>query len=67
MCSVCGRIPCRAACPNATVYIAAICDVCNAAIFDGDTFYRIEDMAVCEDCIENARRTAEYSEPEYED
>ena len=59
MCSVCGRIPCRTACPNATVYIAAI--------FDGDTFYRIEDMAVCEDCIESSRRTAEYSEPEYED
>lgn len=59
MCEVCRHTPCHPSCPYATPRIAHHCAICDAEIYEGDEYYDIGGDAICEDCIENARREAE--------
>ena len=61
MCEICHSNPCRPQCPKSDepeqVYT---CDICEAPIYDGECYYRIsDDMAICEDCINDSKRIAE--------
>lgn len=35
------------------------CDICGAALYEGDAFYEINDMEICPECLnDNYRRLA---------
>ena len=60
MCDICRQYRCPGACPNApdpTPF--ATCSECGGDILDGDTYYEILDEPICEECVWNARKTAE--------
>ena len=60
MCSVCGRNPCDSRCPNADeAPVFARCEICGEPIYDGDDYYDIDNEYWCEECVHNARHTAE--------
>lgn len=59
MCQVCRHNPCHPRCPYAEPTIVHHCTMCGAEIYEGDEYYDIGGDAICEDCIENARREAE--------
>ena len=40
--------------------IISHCDECFASILAGDLYYKIKDMTICEDCINEC---AQYAEP----
>ena len=64
MCEICGCYPCRSACPNAPepqpVYE---CEDCGEGIYDGDNYYSISGLILCEDCIGGYLCTCEAPEP----
>lgn len=35
------------------------CEKCNGEIYEGEEYYYIAEMKICEDCIDNFRTTAE--------
>ena len=60
MCDICLQSPCNPRCPNAEepkVYTR--CEVCGGKIYEGDDFYKVLDIDVCEDCLQNSRKCAE--------
>lgn len=61
MCELCLRSPCAPGCPNAPeppmVYI---CSGCGEDIRDGDDYWDIMGEQWCRECIDDARRVAEY-------
>lgn len=40
--------------PNPVLY----CDKCGDGIYEGDAYYKIDGNNVCDNCLENYRRTA---------
>lgn len=32
------------------------CDICGAAIYEGDPYYEVEDMELCPDCMNDTFR-----------
>lgn len=63
MCSICGKTPCKAACPNSTEIMVDVCESCGRGIFEGDEYYNILDkFAICEDCIDKYLTVAETEE-----
>lgn len=60
MCSECRRTPCHPRCPNANEPpVVCKCDICGDGIYDGDAFYVIGELNVCEDCVDNSKTYAE--------
>lgn len=60
MCQVCGSYPCNARCPNAPdPEVFARCEICGEPIYDGEDYYEIDGQRYCEDCVYDARKTAE--------
>ncbi len=60
MCECCHRNPCLPRCPNASEPpIVYKCSCCGEPIYEGDTYYDIDDDAWCEDCILDSRKEAE--------
>lgn len=60
MCEVCHMTPCPAGCPNAAEPpVVYHCYKCDAEIWEGDEFYRIDGVPYCESCIDDAREVAE--------
>jgi hypothetical protein len=60
MCDICRRSICPSSCPNAPEPERfGTCSVCGAKILDGEDYYNINDDYWCEECIRDARRTAE--------
>ncbi|CAB1262836.1 hypothetical protein ACFHWD_18215 [Clostridium sp. MT-14] len=43
--------------PKAKIF--TVCDVCGEAIYVGDSYYRIENLDVCNDCINTFKVLAE--------
>jgi len=37
-----------------------LCDECGEDIYEGETYYRIGGLNLCEACVEDARTEAEY-------
>ena len=63
MCEICRKTPCDFRCPNAEpLKLVYKCDWCGNEILEGDDYYMIEDCPVCEDCIDDSKRTAEIDE-----
>ncbi len=63
LCSICLNTPCLSGCPNAPEpKIVTKCDECGEYIRDGDVYYRICDLNICEECVSADRREAEYEE-----
>ncbi len=68
MCELCLCYTCPSNCPNADPPESVfICSGCGQTIYDGDDYWDILGEQFCEECVDNARRTAEYvpEEPEY--
>lgn len=59
MCEICHRLPCHPSCPNYEPSQIYTCDECEAPIYEGDTYYSFEGFALCEECIDNHKTTAE--------
>lgn len=61
MCDMCLQFPCHPRCPNApdppAVYV---CSGCDQEIYEGEDYFDILGEQFCENCVRNARRTAEY-------
>ena len=61
MCDICLQFPCHPRCPNApdppAVYV---CSGCSRDIYDGEDYWDILGEQFCENCVFDARRTAEY-------
>ena len=61
MCEICRKNPCHPRCPNAPdqqeVYV---CSGCGKPILEGEDYWDIMGEQWCEDCIDDARRVAEY-------
>lgn len=34
------------------------CDLCESVIYEGDDYYAIDGITVCEDCVRSCRKTA---------
>ncbi len=57
MCAECRQTPCHPSCPNAEPdKVIGMCYLCKVKIFEGDTYYKLDDMEFCEECISDARR-----------
>lgn len=57
MCAECRQTPCHPSCPNAEpAEVNGYCYLCGCKIYEGDTYYRLDDMDFCEECIWDARR-----------
>ena len=65
MCDVCGSYPCHPRCPNADEEQPVVfCVKCGEEIYENDSYYRIDNLDLCEDCfVEHVKnkfgRTAE--------
>ena len=60
MCEECRQSPCHPRCPNAPDPPAVfICSGCGHEIVDGEDYVELMGEQWCENCIDNARRTAE--------
>ena len=60
MCEYCHSHPHRRGCPNEPEpETVARCSNCRGEIREGDTYYDIDGEPWCEDCILDARKTAE--------
>lgn len=60
MCKECGRFICPSGCPNAPEPAKFDkCMGCGRDILDGEDYYDIDGEPWCEDCIFEARKTAE--------
>ena len=70
MCDLCGHFPCISRCPNYEPEAVYTCDRCGVGIYDGETFYQINDISdvktliICEDCISDTKQYAEHEEYE---
>lgn len=61
MCDVCRKIPCDSRCPNAPEPPAVfICSNCGESIYNGDYYWDIMNEQFCENCVDEARKVAEY-------
>ena len=60
MCEYCHCFPHLPRCPNAPESpIVYECSCCGESIYEGDTYYDINDDVWCEECILDARKEAE--------
>lgn len=60
ICEICKKSPCDARCPNAPEPpLVHECESCGAEIREGDTYYNLDGVPYCEECIEAAREEAE--------
>lgn len=69
MCNICLQSPCDSRCPCAEQPKSVfVCSGCGQTIYEGDDYWDIFGEQFCEECIHNARNTAEYipEEPEYD-
>lgn len=57
MCSECRQNPCDPRCPNADEPEAIyFCESCGNGIFKGDYYWDIDEMIICENCIEDMKK-----------
>lgn len=61
MCEICRQNPCCPACPNHVDELVEICCECGAKIFEGDDYYNIEGIVLCENCIDKFKMKGEVS------
>lgn len=52
MCEICLQYICPSGCPNAPEPPHIHCDLCDIEIYEGDCCYDINDMTICESCME---------------
>ena len=70
MCMECGHNPCVSRCPNFEPQAVYTCDNCGGAIYDGEVYYKIDDVAdvktllICEECMRESKCYAEYEDYE---
>lgn len=64
MCEECRHYPCISRCPNFEEDPVCYCSECGEGIFNGDIYYKIADMMLCEDCINDCKTYAEFEEPD---
>ena len=43
------------------------CSECGNPIYNGQSYYEINDMKLCEDCMNNYRRIMDYDDYTYQD
>jgi hypothetical protein len=66
MCDVCRSFPCDSRCPNAPEPPSVfVCSGCGENIYDGDDYYEVMGEQFCQNCIDDARKVAEYIDEAY--
>lgn len=61
MCDVCRQFPCDPRCPNAPEPPSVfVCSGCGDNIYDGDDYYEVMGEQFCQNCIDDARKVAEF-------
>lgn len=58
MCDECRSTPCNPSCPYEETPPVYCCEICGAEIYEGDYWWDVNDMILCEDCVNDMRRTA---------
>lgn len=60
ICEICRKSPCDTRCPNAPEPpVIHECASCGEEIREGDTYYRLDGIPYCEECVEIGREEAE--------
>lgn len=59
MCDICHMHPCPGTCPNADWVEFCKCDICGHKIYEGETYYELSNMNICDDCVFDGMKTAE--------
>jgi hypothetical protein len=36
------------------------CDVCGEVIYEGESYYKLNDASICKECVSDAERTARW-------
>lgn len=63
MCEVCHQYQCPSSCPNAPApTVFGVCSECGCDIYIGEDYYEVINEYICEDCMWEARKTAEVEE-----
>ena len=61
MCDICRQSPCASQCPNAPEPKSVfICSGCGGNIYDGEYYYDVLGEQFCEECMDGAKKEAEY-------
>ena len=61
MCNICGHYTCPGGCPNADEPVVVLhCEKCNCGIREGDSYYDVEGVAYCEDCMHDMLKEVEW-------
>lgn len=61
MCDICRQFPCDSRCPNAPEPPSVfVCSGCGENILDGDDYYEVMGEQFCQNCIDDARKVAEF-------
>ena len=67
MCEFCYQYPCNIACPNSDEEAVTSCDLCGTGITCGETYYTVDGIEICEECIDDyIRRCCDDEEAEEE-
>ena len=53
MCEFCYQYPCNIACPNSDEEAVTSCDLCGTGITRGETYYTVDGIEICEECIDD--------------
>ena len=67
MCKECGSYPCVSGCPNAEEEKALLeCSKCGCDIREGDEYYHIDNLDMCEECFSEYAelKFKHYAEPD---
>lgn len=60
MCAECHQNPCSPQCPNADEPEPEfLCEICSAPVYEGEEYYLINDMSICECCVDDMKRRRE--------
>ena len=57
MCEFCHQYPCNVSCPYSDEEAVTSCDLCGCGLSAGTTYYRINGIEICEDCIDDYIRS----------
>ena len=53
MCEFCHQYPCNVACPNSDEEAVTSCSICGTGITRGETYYTVDGIEICEECIDD--------------
>ena len=53
MCEFCYQYPCNVSCPYSDEEAVTSCSICGTGITSGETYYTVDGIEICEECIDD--------------